>query len=591
MFTVLYNAISFVISELVTLIVSLIGYLISFIAWIANYFLELNVKVIEEPIVVIGWNILRDLANLGFVLIIIIIAIATILRIEKYGAQKLLLKLIFIAIAINFSLTVAGFILNFSNVLTNFFLTAAFPANAKLGSGLSGAFNVQQFYPDKLNKGTGGALIDFLLTPLFSIIFTLIILIVMIVFAVVLIYRYVKLAFLLIMTPLAWLASIFPDSKEYFQKWWREFLKWVFFLPAMAFYIYLPIKAIELMPPTFNPEVDVGVITELLRSAGRMIILTGLLIGGLMLAQQSGIAGAKAVIEQAQKTKGWATNKMKSGGRALARRAVTAGMKVDTTTGETTSAAQRLATTATKIPLVGRAFRGIAEGVGKATHKALATEPFEKKYESITNNDLINRANSLTPAANPAAAMAISNQLTKRGLIGNEKIKPEKFQQLIQTVGKSGKIDTILESMVTDLVKAVDQNVVGSADKLKITLQTAREAAPKKLSEIYKIYPHLTEKPKEIIDKMTPDEVLKINTNSLKNKEVVTSFSEAHISAFARKGSEVQREIIVQFFNDLSREIQNFVKQNSNFQRALRTQRIEAGPSEEFRKAKENQKQ
>ena len=47
---------------------------------LTNWALDLNSTVLQNPTVSTGWIITRDLANLGFVLAIILIAFATILR-------------------------------------------------------------------------------------------------------------------------------------------------------------------------------------------------------------------------------------------------------------------------------------------------------------------------------------------------------------------------------------------------------------------------------------------------------------------------------------------------------------------------------
>ncbi len=65
----------------------------------------------------IGWTISRDVANVFFILILLIIAIATILRVGSYNAKALLPKLIVIALLINFSLVFSYFIVDFTNVI------------------------------------------------------------------------------------------------------------------------------------------------------------------------------------------------------------------------------------------------------------------------------------------------------------------------------------------------------------------------------------------------------------------------------------------------------------------------------------------
>ena len=67
----------------------------------------------ENSTVKLGWGIVRDFSNLFFIVVIMIIAFATILQLETYGMKALLPKLIAIALLINFSLAICGFLIYF----------------------------------------------------------------------------------------------------------------------------------------------------------------------------------------------------------------------------------------------------------------------------------------------------------------------------------------------------------------------------------------------------------------------------------------------------------------------------------------------
>src|SRR3989338_10332449 len=72
--------------------------------------------------ITIGWGITRDVANIFFIFILLIIAIDTILRLESYGAKQLLPKLIIVALLINFSLVIAFTVVDASNILALAFI-------------------------------------------------------------------------------------------------------------------------------------------------------------------------------------------------------------------------------------------------------------------------------------------------------------------------------------------------------------------------------------------------------------------------------------------------------------------------------------
>jgi len=133
--TTVGDSIMGVIGSIISFAVFWINYFIGFIGGIifalAGIFLqmglELNARLILSPLVKTGWLITRDFANLGFVLAIITIAFATILRIETYGVKKMLTRLIMIALLVNFSLPLTGVLIDASGVVSNFFIQKAAP--------------------------------------------------------------------------------------------------------------------------------------------------------------------------------------------------------------------------------------------------------------------------------------------------------------------------------------------------------------------------------------------------------------------------------------------------------------------------------
>lgn len=72
---------------------------------------------IDAPAVTQGWVIIRDLSNMFFIIVLLIIAISTILGIETYNYKKLLPKLILMAILINFSKMICGILIDVSQIM------------------------------------------------------------------------------------------------------------------------------------------------------------------------------------------------------------------------------------------------------------------------------------------------------------------------------------------------------------------------------------------------------------------------------------------------------------------------------------------
>ena len=297
------------------------GFLFEFAGWLVKIAMDINNDILgtSNTIVKVGWVITRDIANLGFVLIMVVMAVATIVRYEKYSAKKLLPILIGAAIIVNFSLTIAGVFINFSNILASTFINGVNAVNIQ--DSLASAFGPQRLLlkdtdnPSPPDPSTqGGALMDFssgglisIMGSVFSIVFLAIATLSMATLALMLLYRYVILSILLVLAPLTWMFWVFPDLKSLFNKWWDTFIKWVFFLPATTFFLYLAIQAANAMKDNTMFSTGSGFsgsIADIMKQGAQMVVLTGLLLGGLMAAQKMGIEVAGGALNLAKKTGG-----------------------------------------------------------------------------------------------------------------------------------------------------------------------------------------------------------------------------------------------------------------------------------------------
>src|SRR3989344_1484808 len=74
-------------------------------------------------IVYVGWTYVRDFVNMFFILILIVLGFATILRIESYNYRHILVELILMAVLVNFSLVIARIIVQVADLLQFAFLS------------------------------------------------------------------------------------------------------------------------------------------------------------------------------------------------------------------------------------------------------------------------------------------------------------------------------------------------------------------------------------------------------------------------------------------------------------------------------------
>ncbi|MEK7619036.1 MAG: hypothetical protein AAB416_02215 [Patescibacteria group bacterium] len=282
--------------------------------------------------VVEGWKIVRDICNMFFVLILLIIAIGTILQQEKYHYSKLLPQFITMAIMINFSKTICGILIDAAQVVMLTFVGAfsgAAGGNFFALLGLYDLWNVVTGIGETVTKekgdGFGVAIATFLLIAVFVTIADVVVFVMLMV----LIARIVMLWFLIVLSPFAFVLSIMPGAaQKYAGQWWSEFTNYAIVGPAMAFFLWLSLAVVAKTNNTANitkqpgiagsqlidkeseqfkntdtnvgkaeaVNVDPDVGTTAVGTLSGMlnyILGIGMLMGTLMIAQQLGVAGGK----------------------------------------------------------------------------------------------------------------------------------------------------------------------------------------------------------------------------------------------------------------------------------------------------------
>ena len=165
------------------------------------------------------WTFVRDIANLLLILIFLIIGFATVLQVENFGAKKALPKAIIIAIIINFSLVLTGFLIDFTNVLTTFSLDIIRQSGGgqvrNVSNMLVTALSITRIYEDTaFNLNAGSAMLVLGTSLVGGVAVLLVTSIVFLAAAFFLIMRVVYLWFLMILSPGAFLMAILPATNE-----------------------------------------------------------------------------------------------------------------------------------------------------------------------------------------------------------------------------------------------------------------------------------------------------------------------------------------------------------------------------------------
>ena len=250
------------------------------------------------------WTFMRDLVNLVLIIGMIIIAVATMLRIEKWGWKNTLWKLVVVALLVNFSLIIPGMVIDVSNFLSFYFLNAAKGENANLGLAILKSFgfaisNNQATAPAFLDQGVAqiaggsettegvidyaarqGYVAKFLLIAIALILIGLFAILTLFATFLVMILRAVLMCILLVVAPLAFASWIFPATASYFRKWWSFFIQWCLVPVIFSFLLYTGITILNVS------QISQG---GILASIIQLVLFSMFLVAGLVISiKQSG---------------------------------------------------------------------------------------------------------------------------------------------------------------------------------------------------------------------------------------------------------------------------------------------------------------
>lgn len=256
---------------------------------------------ITSPAVTTGWVIVRDICNMFFILILLVIAFATILRLDGYNWKKDLPRLLIYAILINFSRTICGLMIDFSQVVMLTFVNA-FAENG--ANNLTYIFQVDKF--SSLNgvdtsTAAGGDFFTKVLVGSIASFFAILITAIMTVAIITtLLMRMVYIWIYVILSPAAFLLNSYAGGKSYYGQWMSKFSKELIGGPVLAFFLWLSLTVAgntdNGMGAMDNSVWSINGGVELFTNGPfqKYIIVIGLLYGGMQVASTIGGAAGKA---------------------------------------------------------------------------------------------------------------------------------------------------------------------------------------------------------------------------------------------------------------------------------------------------------
>lgn len=545
-------------------IMGIMGKAISFITFWLSYFvgylggiifalggillqmgLELNARIILSPMVRTGWLITRDFANLGFVLAIIMIAFATMLRIETYGVKKMLANLIIIALLVNFSLSIAGVLIDTTGIISNFFIQKVSPGNFgevnQFAQNLAGTFQIQKLQqvsdltelPNFQGAEDFSAKMMGLLASMFFVsLFTIIGGVVMMAIAGLVLVRYIALSLLLILMPLVWVLSIFPVFADWWRRWWSKFLEWLIFLPLALFFLYLTILIVNNFQDDSNSVTQIAssigannagvfgsfltVIKDTFQTFANMIIILGIMIGGMIAAKSASGFGATGIMNASEKVRGWAIGKVKGTTAAPGR---WAGQKY------LRPGAKKLASGLSRTPGLRGAGSALTSYLAKGKENV---EDYQKKHIA----GLTKEGKFAASETGPQAQAAKAGQLAKDGVLG------EYLNKITDPQKRKKKLDMF--------VKAV-KNMGTEKDLLKAVPHLA---------------PEFGQEISNVVSKISPQDTANISKEGFGNVEVVAALKKNQLKELSKTINSEVKQVIEDTVSKERIRLKNIVTRN-----------------------------
>ena len=260
-----------------------------------------------------AWTVLRDVGNIVLIFGFVAIGIATILDVESYSAKKMLVKLLIVAVTLNFSMFVTRAIIDVGNIVATQFYkelnggTLTEPTLAIGDEGISnaimGALKLTSVYNGgkgsdvsqnlKENRWTVFVLGMFLFAIATFVLFSI---------AFMLIGRFVILVFLMIISQLGFVGLVVPRFDRQAKEWWSKLIDQTIFAPAVMLLLLIAIKIMndDNFFARAGGKSDWGAIMTgqpdayqtLAGLALSFLIAMGLLMASLLIAKQLSAFGA-----------------------------------------------------------------------------------------------------------------------------------------------------------------------------------------------------------------------------------------------------------------------------------------------------------
>lgn len=256
-----------------------------------------------SAVILTAWVFVRNVVNILFVVALIALGVATLLRVdeEHLNYKHLIPELVLMALLVNFSLVIAQMILGIADTLQAQFL----PNNNDVINTLARELLLTPNFNTYVQAFQGS--FAQIISSLVYLVFAIFSFIAFGLIAAFLVIRVVALWFLLMLSPVAYAANVLPWTHEFASQWWDNFIKYSFFTPAIAFFLHV-CAVVAVAQSSYMAKVSQSVISQApIPNAAQFVygslssaLLIICLMAGLQLAHHFGIGAAEALVHNVQ---------------------------------------------------------------------------------------------------------------------------------------------------------------------------------------------------------------------------------------------------------------------------------------------------
>lgn len=247
--------------KLAIFLAQIVALVMNFVAKMIVEFMQLVIVLMQynsftsSTVVTTGWTIVRDTVNMFFVVVLIVIAFATIFGSSRFKWQQQVPRLLIFAVVINFSKTLAGLMIDFGQVIALTFVSAINDIGAGNFLQLFGLTDIMQVQASSAEGIGQDALFEWFASAATALFMILISLFGVLALLVVYLWRIVMLWVLIVLAPLAWFgggvagagkssATGFSKLSEAYSKWWQYFTCAVAIGPIVSFFLWLTLAVV-----------------------------------------------------------------------------------------------------------------------------------------------------------------------------------------------------------------------------------------------------------------------------------------------------------------------------------------------------------